>query len=87
MKKILIIFSIFTFLISACTTIFPLRTKTYSPNTENLFTITPSPSSTPAPTITPTEDPKPVFPEDGTMRSEHLTASLSKRWMDLAGID
>lgn len=87
MKKILIIFSIFTFLISACTTIIPLRTNTYSPNLTNFFTITPSPSSTPAPTITPTEDPKPEFPEDGTMRSEHLTASVSQRWMDLAGIE
>lgn len=73
------------FTLVSCSNQFP-RSENFSPESVPASTQTLTPHPTIIPTITPTEDPAPIFPETGTMRSEHLTASLSKRWMENAGI-
>lgn len=72
--------SIILLFLVGCADVGPMETATTTPM--------PSPTHYPTatPTITPTESPEPIFPEEGTMRSEHLTAALSRKWMEIAGI-
>lgn len=62
----------------------PISGATLSPT--NTVTPRPSPFPSPTATSTPTQNPKPEFPDAGTMRGEHLTASVSKKWMETVGI-
>jgi hypothetical protein len=63
-----------------------IPTAVPSPTETLIPTITPLPTVTPTPAPTVTLDLSPTFPESGTLRSDHFTAALSQKWMDVASI-
>lgn len=85
MKKILAC-TLLAFSLVSCSNMLPKGGDSITSEILPTITQTNPPHPTGITTITPTEDPAPVFPESGTMRSEHLTVSLSQRWMELAEI-